>query len=71
MNIISTYREVGTYRGVAELWGTTHKTVKRRRSGSRSPVISMRCATWWRTGRQVRRPDLGQAVVADRPRGRL
>ena len=29
MNIISTYREVGTYRGVAELWGTTHKTVKR------------------------------------------
>jgi transposase len=29
MNIISTYREVGTYRGAAELCGTTHKTVKR------------------------------------------
>jgi len=29
MNIISTYREVGTYRGVAELCGTAHKTVKR------------------------------------------
>ena len=29
MNIISTYREVGTYRGAAELCGTTHKTIKR------------------------------------------
>ena len=29
MNIISTYWEVGTYRGVAELCGTAHKTVKR------------------------------------------
>jgi len=29
MDIISTYREVGTYRGAAELCGTTHKTVKR------------------------------------------
>ena len=29
MNIISAYREVGTFRGAAELCGTTHKTVKR------------------------------------------
>ncbi len=29
MNIISVYRQVGTYRGAAELCGTTHKTVKR------------------------------------------
>lgn len=29
MNIISTYHQVGTYRGAAELCGTTHKTVKR------------------------------------------
>lgn len=29
MNIISAYREVGTYRGAAELCGTTHKTVRR------------------------------------------
>jgi transposase len=29
MNIISTYREVGTYRAAAELCGITHKTVKR------------------------------------------
>ena len=29
MDIISAFREVGTYRGAAELCGTTHKTVKR------------------------------------------
>ena len=29
MDIISAYREVGTYRGAAELCGTTHKTVRR------------------------------------------
>lgn len=29
MNIISAYRQVGTYRGAADLCGTTHKTVKR------------------------------------------
>jgi hypothetical protein len=29
MNIISAYRQVGSYRGAAELCGTTHKSVKR------------------------------------------
>ena len=29
MDIISAYREVGTYRGAAEVTGTTHRTVKR------------------------------------------
>src|SRR6266567_7533754 len=29
MDIISAYREVGTYRGAAVVAGTTHKTVKR------------------------------------------
>ena len=29
MDIISAYREVGTYRGAAEACGTTHKTVRR------------------------------------------
>ncbi|KSZ55948.1 hypothetical protein Z045_26035 [Rhodococcus pyridinivorans KG-16] len=29
MDIISAYREVRSYRGAAELCGTTHKTVKR------------------------------------------
>jgi transposase len=29
MDVIAAYREVGTYRGAAEICGTTHKTVKR------------------------------------------
>ena len=29
MNIISAYRQVGSYRGAAELCGTSHKSVKR------------------------------------------
>ena len=29
MDINAAYREVGTYRGAAEICGTTHKTVKR------------------------------------------
>ncbi|MBG0817666.1 hypothetical protein [Planomonospora sp. ID82291] len=29
MDIIAAYREVGTYRGAAQMCGTTHKTVKR------------------------------------------
>ena len=29
MDIIAAYREAGTYRGAAEITGTTHKTVRR------------------------------------------
>src|SRR5262249_57835405 len=29
MDIIAAYREVGTYRGAAQITGTTHKTVRR------------------------------------------
>ena len=29
MDIIAAYREAGTFRGAAEIAGTTHKTVKR------------------------------------------
>ena len=29
MNIVAAYQLVGTYRGAAEICGTTHKTVKR------------------------------------------
>jgi hypothetical protein len=29
MDIISAYQQVGSYRGAAELCGTTHKTVKK------------------------------------------
>src|SRR5262249_23503734 len=29
MDVLAAYREVGTYRGAAEICGTTHKTVRR------------------------------------------
>ena len=29
LDVITVYREVGTYRGAAEICGVTHKTVKR------------------------------------------
>jgi len=29
MDVIAAYRDVGTYRGTAEICGTTHKMVKR------------------------------------------
>jgi len=29
MDVISAYQQVGTYRGAAEICGTTHKTVRR------------------------------------------
>ena len=29
MDVIAAYRDVGSYRGAAEICGTTHKTVKR------------------------------------------
>ena len=35
MEIQDAYREVGTYRGAAEMCGTTHKTVKRLSSSAR------------------------------------
>ena len=42
MDIISAYREVGTYRGAAAISGTTPKTVKRviarHESGGAAPV---------------------------------
>ena len=42
MDIISAYREVGTYRGAAAICGTTHKTVKR--------VIARARGRWRRAG---------------------
>src|SRR6478735_606948 len=46
MDIISAYREVGTYRGAAELCHTTHKTVRRvverADTGGGRPVRSLR-----------------------------
>ncbi len=51
MDIISAYREVGSYRGAAELCGTTHKTV--RVSGSSPPMRPVRAGL---TGRDAGSP---------------
>ena len=60
MDIISAYREVGTYRGAAAISGTTPKTVRRviarhesggaRRLGSRGGATTTRSASWWPSG---------------------
>ena len=81
MDIISAYQQVGTYRGAAEMCGTTHKTVKRvveraeagdaRRSGRRGPQLRRGDGSGRRTGREVGGPDLGEAAAADRPRRRV
>ena len=46
MDIISAYREVGTYRGAAEICATTHKTVRRvierAEAGDAQPVPAAR-----------------------------
>ena len=56
MDIIAAYREAGTYRGAAQIAGTTAKTVKRviarqsqavpRRSACRGPVITTAWPPW-------------------------
>jgi hypothetical protein len=54
MDIISAYREVGTFRGAAAISGTTPKTVRRviarHESGDGAPGQQQRghnqCATW-------------------------
>ena len=82
MDIISAYREVGTYRGAARSCGTTHKTVKRVdrpprgrrcRAGSAAAGAQLRRGdrAGRRAGREVAGPDLGEAAAADRPGGRL
>ena len=45
MDILAAYREVGSYRGAAEICGTTHKTVKRIVAAHEAggPVQAARC----------------------------
>ena len=57
MDVITAYREVGTYRGAAEMCGTTHKTVKR--IVERDQVVAGRVA--WRANYESMR-----ALVAQR-----
>jgi hypothetical protein len=75
MDIISTYQEIGTYRGAAEVCGTTHKTVKRvvERSEQDLPEAAPRVRNYdtvrgarRRAGREVRGSDLGETATADR-----
>ena len=55
MDIISAYREVGSYRGAAALCGTTHKTVRR--------VIAAHEAGEGRPARAVRARNYDQVAV--------
>jgi transposase len=57
LDVITAYREVGTYRGAAEMCGTTHKTVKR--IVERDQVVAGRVA--WRANYESMR-----ALVAQR-----
>ena len=60
MDIISAYREAGTFRGAAVISGTTHKTVRRviarherqrrGRRGCRGRITMTAWRTWWRSG---------------------
>lgn len=40
MDILSAYREVGTYRGAAEICGTTHKTVRRKVLADAAAIVA-------------------------------
>ena len=54
LNVINAYREVGTYRGAAEMCGVDPKTVKRlitsegvRAQRVREPAITSSSGCWW------------------------
>ena len=83
MDVIAAYREVGTYRGAAEICGTTHKTVQADHRGARG-----RRRGAGREGRRGRNydevaelvaqrvdddrgPDLGEAAAAGGAGGRV
>ena len=80
MDIIAAYREAGTYRGAAEIAGTTHKTVKRviarHEAGGAAPPRVARGRNYdgvaalvaERVGEDVG-ADLGEAAAAGRPGG--
>ena len=78
MDINAAYREVGTYRGAAEICGTTDKTVKRVVAGAEragNPTVRHNYDDVARPRRRARHqdqgPDLGQAAAAGGDRRRL
>ena len=80
MDIIAAYREAGTYRGAAEIAGTTHKTVRRviarHEAGGAAPERVPRGRNYdgvaalvaERVGEDIG-ADLGQAAAAGRAGG--
>ena len=82
MDILAAYREVGSYRGAAQICGTTHKTVRRvverHNAGGAAPrrkdrghnYDEVRALVAERV-RVVARADLGQAAAAGRAGGRV
>lgn len=77
MNIISAYHQVGSYRGAAELCGTTHKTVKRviERAEAAAGTTATQPRRVHRSSRhpsrEITRQDVGEADAADRPSCRV
>ena len=82
MDIISAYREVGSYRGAAAISGTTAKTVKRviarhesggagAGPGAAGPQLRRGCRVGGRAGGEDQGQDQREAVVAGRPGGGL
>ena len=80
MDIIAAYREAGTYRGAAEIAGTTHKTVKRviarHEAGGAAPERVPRGRNYDGVAALVAErvektsgPDLGEAAAAGRAGG--
>ena len=79
MHIIAAYQEVGTYRGAADICGTTHKTVKRviERAGAGEAAVVARAerprnydpVTELVAERVLvwKGADLGETVAAGRP----
>jgi hypothetical protein len=81
MDIIAAYREAGTYRGAAEITGTTHKTVRRviarREAGGAVPARAPRGHNYdevadlvaERLGKTSGRISAKRLLPAARPRG--
>lgn len=67
MDIVTAYRKVGTYRGAAQMCGTTHKTVRRVVGGPR-PVSADRRA---RNARRITRVSPSWSLVAGQAPGRI
>ena len=82
MDVLAAYREVGSYRGAAEICGTTHKTVKRiverhdaggDRAGAEGagPQLRRGGRRWSPSGwSEDAGADLGEAAAAGGPDGR-